>query len=124
MKTILLVILIVSFCLTANAKTYVLRDKLTGSPVGVASISEKHISDWAKKFILTEADETYKGKQSYEMKYESGKLRHATTQEISDYLTAQEQEQQNIISAKEKKKFLKWLEDDDVKTKIKNIKNP
>lgn len=111
-----------SICLTANAKTYVLLDKLTDAPKGTASIADSDISDWSKKSTLIEADESYRGKQPYEVKYENGKLRHATTQEISDYLAQQEQEQETMIKAKKKQELLSLLDDADIKTKVKNIK--
>ena len=122
-KLILISILLVFVSSWVFADVFALFDSETGEGKGVVSIKEDYVSDWAKNFILKKADETYKGKKGHEIILEQGKLRHATEQEISDYLAAQEQEQQNTISAKEKEKFLKWLEDDDVKTKIKNIKN-
>ena len=50
-------------------------------------------------------------------------MRLATEQEIADYLALKEQERQQAIEAKEKQKFLDWLEDEDVETKIKEIKD-
>ena len=125
MKTFLITLLIAGFCLTASADVYCLFDKNTGEGKGTVSIKEDYVSDWAKNFILKKApDNSYKGKKGHEIKLEGGKLRLATEQEISDFLAAQEQEQQNVINAKEKQKFLDWLDDEDIKTKIKDIKNP
>ena len=107
----------------ASAKIYCLFDKETGEGHGATSIREDYVPDWAKKFILKEADKSYKGKKGYEIKMESGKLRHATQEEIDFYLAQKEQEQQNAINAKKKQEFLEWLSDEDVKTKIKDIKN-
>lgn len=115
-RGILVMILLISFCLTANAKTYVLRDKLTGEPKGTVSISDKHINDWAKDYILMEASKEYRGKQSHEIKYENGELRLATEQEINDYLDS-------IKPPTEKEMLLGMLEDEDVQTKIKEIKD-
>lgn len=126
MKKIFLTILIlVCFCVTVEAKTYVLRDQLTGEPQGAASISDKAINDWAINYILEIPDnpEDFRGKRGYEMKFENGKTRLATQSEIDTYLAQQEQEQQNAVNAKKKQEFLDWLEDEDIKTKIKDIKN-
>ena len=123
-KMTLIVIIFCLLCLTAEAKTCVLRDKLTGEPVGTASISDEAISDWAKNFILVEADESYCGKHGHEIKYENGELRHATAQEISNYLAQQEQEQENAIKAKKKQELLDLLEDIDVIDKIKDKVKP
>lgn len=116
MKIILFVILITSFYLTANADIYVCLSKTDGSPQGVVDIRPEALPDWAENFIMIPADESYRGKQSYEIKYKNQKLRHATQAEIDDYL--------NSIKPKtEKEKFLEMLEDKDIKTKIKEIKN-
>ena len=123
MKIILLSILIVSFCLTANAKTYVLRDKLTGKPTGTASISDKNIKNWAEDFILMEASKEYRGKQSHEIKYENGELRLATQEEIDDYLLQKQQESDDLQKAKDIEKLIELLNEKDIKDKIKDIKD-
>ena len=122
MKIILSVILIVSFCLTANADPYVTINKTTGEPAGFANISSKAVADWAKKHILVEADESYRGKHGWEIKYENGNLRHATEQEIANYHAQKEQEAEQAAAARKKQDLSNLLDDEDIKTKIKNIK--
>jgi len=95
----------------------------TGDIKGTASIADEDILDWTKKNVLKKADDSYRGKESYEIKYEDGKVRHATEQEVTDYKALQVQDKQAIVDAKEKAKFLKWLDDEDVKNKVKGIKN-
>ena len=126
MKKVLLglvTILVVFSSSLVFAGNYVVFDKQTGELMGTASVSDKHLLEWTQKNILIEVDNTYKGKQSYEIKYEDGKVRHATEQEVTDYKALQVQEKQAIVDAKEKAKFLKWLDDEDVKNKVKGIKN-
>ena len=118
------IIFVIVFCLIAQlsfAKTYVLLDKLTGEVKGTASISDDHIADWAKNFIIREGGEEYRGKKHYEIKFEDGKVRHATQQEIADYLTEKELEKQQTQEAIEIEKLLKLLDNESVKTKIKDI---
>jgi len=91
MKKILFTLVILMFCYQAEAKVYCLFDKTTGEGKGTASIKEDYVSDWAKDFILKEADESYRGKHGHEIKLENGKLRKSTEQEIAAYEHAQEQ---------------------------------
>ncbi len=116
-KIILLTLLIVFsvFC-GANAKTYVVFDKTTGEIKGVASLSEELFLERSKIEILREADQSYRGKHGYEIKYENSELRHATQQEIDDYLDS-------IRPPTEKEEFLEMLKDKDIKTEIKAIKD-
>lgn len=94
MKIILIAGLIVLATLSVcEAKVYVALSKQDGSPSGMVDINEKNVGDWSKKFIMIEADESYRGLQSYEIKYEDQKLRKATQAEINAYLNAQTAEQ-------------------------------
>lgn len=124
MKKVLFVLIVAMLCCQlANAEVYALFNKETGEGHGTVSINENYVADWAQKYILKLAGEEYRGKKGYEVKLEGGVLRLATQQEIDDYLAAQEQAQEDATFAKEKAKFLGWLDDEDVKTKVKDIKN-
>lgn len=103
----------------AEAKTYVLRDKLTGEPAGTASIADKYINDWAKDYILTDEGEEFRGKHGWEMKYENGNVRHATKAEKDAYKAQKEAEQE----ARKIQEFLAYFENEEIKDKIKEIKN-
>ncbi len=70
--------------------TYVTLDKNTKEPQGFASIHYKDIKDWEERFDLVEVDDSYRSKQGYEIKYENGKVRLATQQEIDAYKQQQE----------------------------------
>lgn len=97
---------------------YVCLDKITKEPKGITSVREENLSDWEKDFIMIEADESYRGKQGYEIKYENGKLRFATQQEIEDVLAQRKQEQEQIVQTRKKQEFLELLDDVDIKNKI------
>ena len=116
MKIFLAILIITGFAHIAQADMYAVFDKETGECRGAVDIKEDYVPDWAKKFILKQADESYRGKQHYEVKLENGSLRLATQQEIDDHLDS-------IKPPTEKEKLLALLEDEDIKTKIKNIKN-
>lgn len=123
MKKILLVVVVMCmFMQVASADLYVTFSRETGEIMGTASISDEGVLEWTKKHILKKADESYRGKQPYEIKYEDGVLRLATQEEIDTYKTDIKAEKDQVINDKEKEKFLKWLDNVDVKTKIKNIK--
>ena len=85
------------FCFNSGAELYVCLDKSTNEPKGMIDTSQK--TEWEKSFILIEADESYRGKAGYEMKYD-GKLRHATAEEIAAYKQAEEQAQEANKKAK------------------------
>ena len=119
----LITILVVSSSSVVVADIYVVFNRETGDIKGTASIADEDILDWTKKNVLKKADDSYRGKESYEIKYEDGKVRHSTEQEVTDYKALQVQDKQAIVDAKEKAKFLKWLDDEDVKNKVKGIKN-
>ena len=99
MKKLLFVIGLLLIASIAEAKIYVCLSKTDGTPQGAVDINETAIADWAKKFTMIEADESYRGKQGYEMKYQGQKLRHATEQEISDYKQTQEQSSEALKKA-------------------------
>lgn len=124
MKKIILVIAICFMAQLSFAATYALFDKETGECRGTASINEDYVADWAKNYILKEADSSYQGKQGYEVKLEGGKLKHATKGEIDAYIAAQEQASQDAVNAKRKQELLDLLNDEDVGIKIKDISKP
>ena len=120
LKNILLGLLICLFTQVCEAEWYVCLSRVDGSPQGGVSIKPEALADWSKDYIMIEADETYRGKHGYEMKYSNQKLRHATEGEIDTYKAEKEQ-------AKEAKKRLKALEalglDEDDLLNIKDLKN-
>jgi hypothetical protein len=62
---------------------YVTLNKLTNIPQGVIDIAEQDVSVWANSYNLILVDETFRGKQEYEIIYETGGIvRLATSQEI------------------------------------------
>ena len=124
MKKVIYILVVISLITISlptivQAKIYAVRDKLTGEPRGITSISDTYVNDWAKDFILTEVDESYQGKQHYELRYEGGAMRKATQQEIDVYKAQKETDKEAILI----QKFLDKLDDDDIKQKIKDIKN-
>lgn len=123
MKKIILVITICFIAQVGFADIYAVFDKETGKSLGVSDIQEKALLDWSQKHVIRKVGKEFRGKQSYEIKYQNGKVRLATKKEVSDYLAQKEQEKQTAIDAKKKQEFLKWLDDVDVKTKVKNIKS-
>lgn len=119
MKKILLALLvIVCFCLTAEAKTYVTLHKTTGEPQGVSSIADENVADWAENFILIEADESYRGKHGWEIKYKNQKLYHATKIEKDAY-KAQKKQEQDVRKKADALETI-GLDESDIQ-KIKNI---
>ena len=68
--------------------------------MGMADINPENISDWAKTYTMKLADESYWGKQGYEIKINGGKLRHATEEEITAHKNAQEVAQEANKKAK------------------------
>ena len=65
---------------------YVLLDKETDAPLGAVDISSAELSNYQSKYTIIEANETFRGKLSYEIKYENEEIRLATQQEIDTYL--------------------------------------
>jgi len=100
---------------------YVCIDKNTMEPKGFTRVSKENLSEWEKDSIMIEVDESYADKQSYEIKYENGKVRLATQEEIDDYLTQEEQEQKQVVQMRRKQEFLEMLSDTDIKNKISTI---
>ena len=82
---IVLIALILTIPFSAQAVIYVALDKESGEVKGMVDISPDSVGDWAKTYVMKEADESYRGKQGYEMKYVNQKLRMATEKEITDY---------------------------------------
>lgn len=119
MKKIILITVVLFIASFAEAKVYVCLDKSTGEPKGMTDIDEKTIGDWAKKFVMVEADESYRGKSGSEIKYEDQKLRHATEAEIASQKQAKEAEA--IVSRKQKALDEIGLTIDDI-TRIKALK--
>ena len=119
MKKILLAIIMVLIACSAEAKIYVCLDKSTGEARGSADIDPKNIGGWANQFAMIEADESYRGLQGYEIKYENQTLRKATDQEIADY----KQAQSDSIQAKKKQDMMDTLGiTSDTLTSIKSMK--
>ena len=91
MKTIYVLIL-VFVCSVSFADNYVV---LEGNKVrGTARVKDNHLPTWEKDFTMIKTDK-FVGKHSWEIKYENGKLRPATQQEIDDYFALKEAEKQN-----------------------------
>lgn len=62
---------------------YITLDKVTSEPVGTIDISIFDIGAWEASYNLIEADETFRGKQGYEIKIDTGNIpRLATSEEI------------------------------------------
>jgi len=97
MKKIILIALMMLVVNFAEAKVYVCLDKGDGSPQGMVDIDETVVGDWAQRFIMIEADESYRGFQGHEIKYSGQKLRKATQKEVEDY------EVENLKKSKEAK---------------------
>ena len=111
-------LIMISLSTVAEAKLYVCLDKTTGEPTGVASISDTNIPEWAERRILIPADESYRGKHGWEIKYKNGKLKHATQSEKDEYKEQKRQERE----ARKKSDALETLglTDEDMQ-KIKNL---
>lgn len=88
-KIIILIFSVLMLTSYAEAKMYVCLDRSTGEPVGTVDIREQAIGDWSKQLIMIEADEAYRGKQGFEIRFEGQKLRKATDNEISSYNNTQ-----------------------------------
>jgi hypothetical protein len=85
MKKLLIVIGFLFIASLARSEVYVCFDKETGDAVGMVDIKPDTVGDWAKTYVMKEADESYRGKQGHEMKFENKKLRLATEKEIADH---------------------------------------
>lgn len=114
MKKISFVVIIVSICIisflicmstSSWGEIYVPIDKETGNPNGMVDINPDSVGEWAKKYNMKKADESYRGKQAYEIKFENSKLRHATKEEIDAYKL----EEENKIKALRKQSLLDEL---------------
>lgn len=72
---------------------YVSRDKTTGKPQGTAEIDDpKVLADWRQKLIMEKVDDSFRGKNSFEIVFENGKSRHATQQEIDAHWQKHDQD--------------------------------
>lgn len=85
MRLIIAILIMVLFAPLAHAKLFVAMNKADGSVQGTIDIQEDDIADWTQKYLMTPADESYRGLMPYEIKYQGNKLRKATEQEIEKY---------------------------------------
>lgn len=69
---------------------YVAIDKETGQVVGSTDVQPESIGEWNKTYTMKKTDESFRGKQGFEIKFENKKLRLATEKEIEDYLKEKE----------------------------------
>ena len=73
--------------------------------MGTLEANEYTISDW-QEYTLIPVDESFRGKQHYEIKYDGVNVRHATQQEINAYNQIQEEAKKqralDILDIKEK----------------------
>lgn len=85
---------------------------------GVTSIKDEHTSNWTKKFTLYKVNETFRGKQGYEIELKSGKPSLKSQADIDTYKQQKEAE----AKAKEKTDTLTslGLTEQDLQ-KIKNL---
>ena len=118
MKKIILIVCLVLLASTCEAKMYVCLDKKDGTPQGTADIADINIADWATKYILITADESYRGLNGYEVKFQNQKIRKATKQEVDEFFDKQAQD----VEKKKKEDALKatGLTDKDI-GKIKKL---
>ena len=119
-KGIFVILFILLYCTVANAGIYCLFDRETGEGKGTISSREDYVPELAKRFIVKEGDRSYRGKYGYEIKLDNVQLRHATQQEIDNYFQAKEEEKQQMEENKAKEMLIKLLDNEEVKTKIKN----
>lgn len=85
MKYLLLVLAIL--ILTANvsyAQIYAAIDKESGIVQGTVDVNPDSIGEWAKTYTMKQVDESYRGLKGEEVKFEKGKIRKATKEEIAD----------------------------------------
>ena len=80
-----IIMAILGICSFAWADIYVVIDEQTNEVRGTADVRPDYIGNWEKNYTMIKGDEIYRGKQPYEIKYEDGKLRFATQQEIDEY---------------------------------------
>ena len=93
-------ILVPVFC---YSDIYVAIGKETGICQGTVDVQPDSIGDWAKIYTMKKADESYRGLKGYEVKFEKGKLRKATKEEIAEVESSQPKEE--ILSQVEIKKL-------------------
>ena len=91
--------------LVCHSETYAVLDKSTNNPLGVTDVSNKSLSSWEKIYKMIPVDESYRGKQPYEIKYDGGIIRKSTPDEISVYKTQKE----NSVKEAKKQKVLDEL---------------
>ena len=92
---ILLGLMLLTVLTVCEAKMYVALDKSDGKVQGVVDIDEMVVGDWSNSFIMVEANESYRGAQGHEVKYENKKLRKATTEEVNAHKQNQAQLEAN-----------------------------
>ncbi len=90
---ILLTLLMTTVC---YADVYVCLDKVTNEPKGMVDIHPGALTAWGESFIMIPADESYRGRNPWELKFEGNKLRHATKNEIQLYKDQLKDEQKAL----------------------------
>ncbi len=81
MRTLFVIVFMVISAI-GYCNLYVAIDKESGQVNGTVEVLPENIGEWAKDFTMKEADESFRGKNGYEIKFEKGKLRPATKEEI------------------------------------------
>lgn len=104
----------------AFGEFYIVVDRGTGDPLGGVDVNDKALPDWTQKYIMIKADEKYREKKGYEIKYQAQSLRYATPEEIEQYELQKEQKTQN----ERLQEYLSWFDKQEVKDKIKEINKP
>jgi len=105
MKYIILTGLLLCYCPLAQADIYAVFDKETGECKGTIDINPENISEIAKTYTMKKADESFRGKQEYEIRLENKKLRLATEEEIKNYFN----EKERIAKTVKRKELLEEL---------------
>ena len=80
-------LLLAGLILLANisyAEIYVALDKESGKVLGTVDVNPENIGEWAKNYTMKKVSEDYRGKKSFEVILDNGKLRPATKEEISE----------------------------------------
>ncbi len=120
MKQIFLIFTICVISVTVNADTYCLFDKATDKPLGTVSIADENLLDWEKNYTIRKPKnpEEFRGKHHWEIKYDGGKIRHATKAEKDAYKAEKKIENDAISKASVLENL--GLTEEDI-SKIKNI---
>jgi hypothetical protein len=85
MKKLFFTLFFITIASVSYSDTYVCIDKETGKCLGTVNVNPEYISEWNNKYTMKLVDESFNGKQGYEIKIENGKARIATDKEVQDY---------------------------------------